>query len=104
MRGVGTTIDRGTASVVLNTEYRYTVIEKDWFVLQGNAFVDSGTWRNPGGDLSDLINADNIKVYTGLGIRLIHKRIFNAIFRIDYGVGLTKDATKGFVFGIGQYF
>ncbi|MCO4821497.1 MAG: outer membrane protein assembly factor [Flavobacteriaceae bacterium] len=104
IRGVGNTIDRGTASVVLNTEYRYTVIEKDWFVLQGNAFVDSGTWRNPGGDLSDLINADNIKVYTGLGIRLIHKRIFNAIFRIDYGVGLTKDATKGFVFGIGQYF
>lgn len=104
IRGVGNTIDRGTASIVLNTEYRHTLLDKNWFVLQGNAFVDSGTWRNPGGDLSDFTDSDNIKVYSGLGVRLMHKKIFNAIFRIDYGFGITKDATSGLVFGIGQYF
>ncbi|GAA3636295.1 POTRA domain-containing protein [Flavivirga jejuensis] len=104
VRGVGNTIDRGTGVVVLNTEYRHTLYEKDWFVLQGNAFVDSGTWRNPGGDFDDFGKIKNVKIYPGLGLRFIHKKIYNATFRIDYGHGITKNATKGFVFGIGQYF
>ena len=104
IRGVGNTIDRGTASLVLNTEYRHTLYEKNWFVLQGNAFIDTGTWRNPGGNLSDFTDSDNIKVYPGIGFRFIHKKIYNAIFRIDYGIGITKDAISGLVFGIGQYF
>ncbi|PWH83488.1 outer membrane protein assembly factor [Algibacter marinivivus] len=104
IRGVGNTIDRGTGAVVLNSEYRQTLIEKGWFVLQGNAFIDAGSWRNPGGDLGDFSQDDNIKVYPGLGLRFIHKKIYNAIFRIDYGVGVTPNSSKGFVFGIGQYF
>jgi len=104
VRGVGNTIDRGTGSIVLNTEYRYTLYEKNWFILQGNAFIDSGAWRNPGGDYSDFTDSDNIKVYSGLGLRFIHKKVFNAIFRIDYGIGITKNSTRGLVFGIGQYF
>ena len=104
IRGVGNTIDRGTGSIVLNTEYRHTLFEKDWFALQGNAFVDAGSWRNPGGQFDDFADSTNLRVYPGIGMRFIHKRIFNAIFRIDYGVGITKDATSGFVFGIGQYF
>ena len=90
--------------IVLNTEFRNTLYEKKWFVLQGNAFVDSGSWRTPGKNLSDFANADNFRVYTGLGLRIIHKTIFNATFRIDYGYGITKNASKGLVFGIGQYF
>jgi outer membrane protein assembly factor BamA len=104
IRGVGNIIDRGTAAIVLNTEYRHTLIDKDWFVLQGNIFVDGGSWRNPGGDFGDFTDDQNLRVYPGMGIRFIHKRIFNAIFRIDYGHGVTKDATRGIVFGIGQYF
>ena len=104
IRGVGNLIDRGTGSIVLNTEFRYTLFEKKWFVLQGNAFIDSGSWRNPGGDLSDFGDNQNLRVYPGLGVRFIHKFIFNTVFRIDYGYGITKDATRGFVFGIGQYF
>ncbi len=104
IRGVGNTIDRGTGVILLNTEYRHTLYEKDWFVLQGNAFVDAGTWRNPGGDFGDFSRRDNVKIYPGLGLRFIHKKIYNAIFRIDYGYGISENATKGFVFGIGQYF
>lgn len=103
IRGVGNVIDRGTGSIVLNTEYRYTVIEKPDFCIQGNAFIDSGSWRTPGGSIDDFIQSDNIVVFSGLGLRFIHKRIVNAVFRIDYGVGLTHER-HGMVFGIGQYF
>jgi len=104
IRGAGNTIDRGTGAVVLNTEYRHTLIEKNWFVLQSNTFIDAGSWRNPGGELGDFGKAHNIRVNPGLGLRFMHKHIYNAIFRIDYGVGITKNDAKGFVFGIGQYF
>ncbi len=104
IRGVGNTVDRGTAAIVLNTEYRHTFYEKGWFVVQGNAFVDAGTWRNPGENFSELFSGNNLRVYPGVGIRFIHKRIFNAVFRLDYGLGVSEDGTNGIVFGIGQYF
>lgn len=104
IRGVGNIIDRGTGAIVFNTEYRTTLYEKNWFVLQGNAFVDSGSWRKPGGGFDDFANTDNFRIYPGLGLRFIHKTIFNATFRIDYGYGITKNASNGIVFGIGQYF
>ena len=104
LRGVGNTIDRGTAAIVLNSEYRHTLYEKGWFVFQSNAFVDVGSWRNPGGNLTELIDGSTVKLYPGLGIRFIHKRIFNAVFRLDYGFGIANQATNGIVFGIGQYF
>lgn len=104
IRGVGNTIDRGTAAIVLNSEYRHTLIEKDWFVLQSNLFIDAGTWRNPGGDFGDFSSDDNIRIHPGVGFRLMHKSIYNAIFRIDYGFGITKNKARGLVFGIGQYF
>ena len=104
IRGVGNTIDRGTGAIVFNTEYRHTLMDKDWFVLQANVFVDGGSWRNPGGGLSDFGDDQNIRIYPGVGLRFMHKRIFNAIFRIDYGYGITKDGDRGIVFGSGQYF
>ncbi|OZV69312.1 POTRA domain-containing protein [Winogradskyella aurantia] len=104
IRGVGNVVDRGTASVVLNTEYRYTLYEKGWFAFQGNAFIDAGTWQDPGGVFGDLFTGENAALFSGLGVRFIHKRIFNAVFRIDYGFSFGKKANNGIVFGIGQYF
>lgn len=104
LRGVGILVDRGTGSIVWNTEYRHTLYEKKWFILQGNVFTDLGTWRNPGGELSDFVDSDNVRIYSGVGLRFINKKIFNAVFRIDYGFGLTKGESKGLVFGVGQYF
>jgi len=104
IRGVGNTIDRGTGAIVFNTEYRHTLVDKEWFVMQCNVFLDGGSWRNPGGPLSDFGQNQNIRIFPGLGVRFMHKRIFNAIFRIDYGYGVTNGDGRGFVFGIGQYF
>ncbi|UZO82319.1 outer membrane protein assembly factor [Aquimarina sp. ERC-38] len=103
-RGAGNTIDRGTASFAVNTEYRYSLIEKNWFVLQGNAFVDISGIQRPGNDLNDIFSEDRFRVYPGVGFRLIHKRIFNAVIRFDYGFNVTGDGENGVVFGIGQYF
>ena len=104
IRGVGNVVDRGAASIVLNTEYRYTIYEKGWFAMQGNAFIDTGTWQNPGGAISDLVKAENASLFSGLGLRFIHKRIFNAVFRLDYGFSIGDKSNSGLVFGIGQYF
>ena len=104
IRGVGNIIDRGTGVVVLNTEYRHILHKKGNITIQGNAFIDAGSWRNPGGDFGDFSDSQNVRVYPGLGLRFIHKKIYNAIFRVDYGYGITKNGTQGFVFGIGQYF
>lgn len=104
IRGVGNVVDRGTGAIVLNTEYRHTLYEKGWFVVQSNVFLDAGAWRNPGEPFSQLFDGSNTRFYPGAGFRLIHKRIFNAVFRLDYGFGIGANTTNGIVFGIGQYF
>ena len=104
LRGVGNAVDRGTGSIVFNTEYRYTLVDKKNIAVQSNGFIDVGSWRTPGKSLGTFTNSENIQVYSGVGIRMIHKKIANINFRIDYGYGLTKNANRGFVFGIGQYF
>lgn len=107
LRGVGVLVDRGTGSVVLNSEYRHTFYDTKWLAIQSIGFVDVGSWRNPGGALSDFIASKNIKIYSGIGVRLIPKKIHNAIFRIDYGFKLlnkVNSSNGGLVFGIGHYF
>lgn len=104
LRGVGILVDRGTGSIVYNTEYRHAILEKGTYSIQSNVFVDAGTWRTPGGSLSDFTDSKNINVFSGVGLRIINKKVFNAVFRIDYGYELTNGKAKGLVFGIGQYF
>lgn len=104
LRGVGNKIDRGTGVIVVNTEYRHTLFENDTYAFQGNAFVDAGTWRNPGGELSDFIEKESVRIFPGAGVRFIHKRIFNLVLRADFGYGITENEPFGIVFGVGQYF
>ena len=107
LRGVGILVDRGTGSMVLNSEYRYTIYDKKWLAIQTNIFSDIGSWRNPGGEINDFFNNENLRVYSGVGLRFISKRIYNATFRIDYGFRVSNNPGQskgGLVFGIGQYF
>ncbi len=104
IRGGGNVVARGTATATINTEYRHTLYERGWFVLQSNTFVDVNTQRQVGEDVGSAFESDSIRVSPGLGVRFIHKRIFNAVFRLDYGVGIGENASNGLVFGIGQYF
>jgi len=104
IRGVGDRIDRGTGILTLNAEYRHTLFESEQFGLQAVAFVDAGSWRLPGGALSDFSDPANIRLHSGLGARFIAKRFYNTVFAIDYGHSLRRDGVGGFVMGLGQYF
>jgi len=88
----------------LNSEYRHTLYEKGWFVIQGNTFVDISGVRRPDKDYKDVFSSETLRIYPGVGVRFIHKYIFNAVLRFDYGVNVTGNGDNGFVFGIGQYF
>lgn len=104
IRGVGNRVDRGTGAIILNLEYRHTLLEKENVAIQGVLFSDNGSWRNPGGDFSDFSQNENFVLFSGGGLRFIHKKIYNAILRVDYGFNLQDRSVNGFVLGIGQYF
>jgi hypothetical protein len=106
IRGSGNRIDRGTAQLVLNLEYRHTVWQdnRDRFAAQLVAFSDFGSWRNPGGRLEDVFDADNFRHFLGGGLRLISLKAYDAMIRIDYGVDVRNVRERGVVLGFGQYF
>lgn len=104
IRGGGNVVARGTATATVNTEYRHTLFEKGWFVLQSNTFLDVNSQRQVSDGFNSLLDSENIRISPGIGVRFIHKRIFNAVFRLDYGVGIGANTSNGLVFGIGQYF
>lgn len=104
IRGVGNRVDRGTGVIVINTEFRMLLLDYKSFAIQGVAFADTGSWRTPGGDLSDFTKERNMELFGGLGVRLIYKKALNSILRFDYGVDMQDTYINGFVFGVGQYF
>lgn len=104
IRGVGDRIDRGTGMLTLNAEYRHTFYESGRLGLQGVGFVDVGSWRLPGGGLSDFTDPEVIRLHAGLGARLVLKQFYNTVFAVDYGHSLRRGGVGGFVMGLGQYF
>ncbi len=104
IRGVGNRVDRGTAKLILNLEYRHSIFDMNKFLSQVVIFSDQGTWRQAGGELNELIKKDSYRHFLGGGLRLIYKKGYNYIFRIDYGVDILNSKDQGFVLGFGQYF
>ncbi len=104
IRGSGNRIERGTAALVFNAEYRHTVFENKRFASQLVVFSDTGTWRDPGGELDDLVDEDSLQLFVGGGLRVIYKEAYNLIFRVDYGIDAVDLERRGLVLGIGQYF
>ncbi len=104
LRGVGNRIDRGTAQIILNLEHRYTLFDKEKWASQAVVFADLGTWRNPGGELKDVLNPDQFRQFIGAGFRIIRNRITGATLRVDYGIDIFNPEQRGFVIGLGQYF
>ena len=104
IRGVGNRVDRGTAMIIMNNEYRHSLTNWSKIATQAVLFSDWGTWRSPGGQLSDLTDSNNFQWFAGAGFRIIHKEIYNAVFRVDYGLNLLEKNRSGFVIGVGQYF
>ena len=106
IRGSGNRIDRGTAQLILNLEYRHRVWcdRKERFAIQLVAFSDIGSWRSPGGSLGEVFDGTTLREFVGLGTRLISLKASNAAIRVDYGLDLRNPQERGLVLGFGQYF
>ena len=104
LRGSGNRIARSTGIVTLNIEGRYSIWETDTLAVQGVGFVDTGFWRTAGRAWITEDAQQNVLIFGGGGLRFIHKRIYNAVFRIDFGVNLKDVRHHGLVLGLGQYF
>ena len=104
LRGVGNRIDRGTAQVVINAEFRQTLFHTDKWAAQAVTFSDLGTWRNPGGQLADILDREQFRQFVGGGVRFIYKKVYGAVLRIDYGIDVFNTEQRGLVIGLGQYF
>ncbi len=104
IRGVGNKVNRGTAEIALNIEYRQLLFKNRWFYLQGIGFSDMGSWRGPGHSFKNMFTKEHSEFFSGLGFRLHFKEFYNSILRVDYGVSLKDNTMQGFVLGFGQYF
>ena len=104
VRGVGNLVQRGNAYWSLNTEYRHTLFEKGWFAVQGNAFIDLAGIQPVNTSFNTLFSRKNQYQYSGLGLRLIHKYIYKAVLRIDYGINLDVFKNASLVFVVDQIF
>jgi len=104
LRGVGNRIDRGTAQAVINIELRQTIFHVDKWAAQAVVFTDIGSWRNPGGQLEDILDVNEIREFVGGGVRIIYKKVYGAVLRIDYGMDVFNKDQRGWVLGLGQYF
>jgi outer membrane protein assembly factor BamA len=104
IRGVGNHVDRGTAEITLNAEYRYWFWQNKWGTLQGALFVDAGAWRTAGGNFSDLTNPKIMQTFTGGGVRLQIPQLNNIVLRADYAFDIRNSRINGLVIGLGQFF
>jgi len=104
IRGVGNRVDRGTAQLVLNAEYRHAFHQRGAWAVQGVAFADGGSWRSPGAPLSQLWKLEEVIFYYGAGVRIIYNKHIETTLRVDYGFDAINPGRGGFVIGIGQFF
>ena len=104
LRGVGNRIDRGTAQAIINLEIRQTIYHQKNWASQFIIFSDWGSWRNPGGQLSDVFDRSEFRHFVGGGFRVIYQNVFGAVLRIDYGIDIYNSNQRGLVLGLGQYF
>ena len=104
VRGSGNRVSRGTAEITINSEYRHTLWEHDLGAMQGVVFMDMSAWRPAAGHFSDMFEDKNNVTFGGLGLRFYFRKFYNFIIRIDYGVSVTGNKSRGIVFGAGQYF
>ncbi|MEO9532072.1 MAG: POTRA domain-containing protein [Crocinitomicaceae bacterium] len=104
VRGIGNRVSRGTAELINNIEYRHTIWKHKWFYLQVAGLIDFGTLRQPGDDLASMFTYNEMQLFTGGGLRLHSRKIYNVVFRVDYSVNPMRPDQHGLTFGVGQFF
>jgi len=104
VRGVGNRVMRGTAELIVNTEYRQTIWKHRFITVQLAGFMDYGTLRQPGTKFADMFTHKDMKLFLGGGLRFHSRILYNTSFRIDYSVSPMHTDQHGLTFGFGQFF
>lgn len=85
-----------------NLEYRIPSIHTPWLVVQHTAFFDiAGVSNRPAGFFES-----NHKPFAsaGLGLRFLCPKIYQMMFRLDYGFAFDSRGSQGIAFGGSQFF
>lgn len=104
VRGIGNRVDRGTAKVIMNAEYRQTLWNHRVFTLQGAIFSDYGSLRRPGQSFNQVFPNSEYNIFTGGGLRFHLNVWYKTSIRVDYSVNPFNPQNGGFTFGFGQFF
>lgn len=104
VRGIGNRVARGTGELIINTEYRHTILSKKYFIAQLVGLADFGTLRPAGQSISTAFEREQTNLYVGAGLRIHSRWVYNSIFRFDYALDPFNPSEGGFVFGLGQFF
>lgn len=104
IRGSGDRVARGTGEIIFNAEYLHTVWRNKWFYLMMNAFTDVGYLRPPGGSIASSFENQNAYYFSGIGLRIHSRKLYNTVIRLDYGFDLENLSNNGLTFGFGHFF
>lgn len=104
VRGIGNRVERGTAELIANVEYRHTLWTHKYVTIQSAAFADYGALRTAGTTFSTLFDDAYPNLYVGGGFRFNLNVIYNTCIRVDYSINPFAPSQGGFTFGFGQFF
>lgn len=104
VRGIGNRVERGTAELIVNTEYRHTLLVHKIVTLQGATFFDYGALRTAGKSFTTFFDGDQPNLFLGAGLRFNLNILYKTCIRIDYSVNPFDPSIQGVTFGFGQFF
>ena len=104
VRGIGNRVERGTAEIVLNGEYRHSLWVHKYVTLQSATFFDYGALREAGKLFSTFFDDESPNLFLGAGLRFNLNVIYNTSIRVDYSVNPFDTSQHGLTFGFGQFF
>lgn len=104
VRGIGNRVERGTAEIVVNGEYRHSVWIHKYVTLQSAAFFDYGALREAGQSFNTLFDDEHPNLFLGAGLRFNLNILYKTCIRVDYSINPFDTSQHGFTFGFGQFF
>ena len=104
VRGIGNRVERGTAKIIVNTEYRHTFFVHKFVTLQSATFADYGALRTAGKSFNTFFDGDQPNLFLGAGLRFNLNILYKTCIRVDYSVNPFDPSMHGFTFGFGQFF
>jgi outer membrane protein insertion porin family len=104
VRGIGNRVERGTAELIVNLEYRYSFWIHKIVTMQGAVFSDYGALRTAGQSFGTFFDGIHPNVFLGGGLRLNLNVLYKTCVRLDYSVNPFDLSQRGFTVGFGHFF